>query len=227
MRPFPSNAGFAIGPILFVIALLGLLAMVVSAGTGTFGTAGTTDRVTADVGSQANLIRTKIEECYMQSLSADPVNVINNSTAPCAGSQTTCPAACSGDPYPCSDQTNGTLVKNLTCPGDPLSGTVQPNLWTGPRSSQLPPPTPGFSEWKYFDGRATANPGVSGGEKCIWTIPSNPSQGIVSGLTRAASKFSSQETNFLDGANTSKKFVIFVTPPINNTLSASSPCAVP
>ena len=66
MQRFSSNAGIAIGPILFVIALLGILAAVIAAGTGDFGTATVADRAYNDIYSQANLIRTKINECNLE-----------------------------------------------------------------------------------------------------------------------------------------------------------------
>jgi len=202
MSRLPSNAGIAIGPILFVIALLGVLAMVASAGMGSFGTAPVADRVTADIGSQANLIRAKINECYMQFLATGT----NNSAAPCAN-----------DAYPCSDQTTGTAVKDLTCPGDPLVASAQQNIWTGPRNALLPPPTTGFSEWMYM------NAGDSGG-RCFWTAPDsgNGNSGVVAGLTKVSTKFSSQELSYLPGSS-SQKFVIFITVP---TGTVDSHCAV-
>lgn len=201
----PANAGIAIGPILFVLALLGVLASVFSSDTGgTLGSAGTTDRVTTEIVSQANLIRIKIHECQMQFL----VNGTDNSSAPCAG-----------DPYPCSDQTNGTAVEDLTCPADPLDGSSnERSLWTGLRVASMPPPTSGFNGWTYF------NAGLSGG-RCYYTSPTsgNGSAAIVDGLRRAATKFSSQELTY-DLGSASQKFIIFVTRP-NGTVD--SHCEVP
>src|SRR6185312_2545386 len=96
MRRFPANAGIAIGPILFIIALLGILAAVIAAGTGDFGTATVADRIYNDIYSQANLIRTKINECNLK------YGTNNN-----------------GDGWPPSDPTNGTALCALTCEGDP------------------------------------------------------------------------------------------------------------
>lgn len=217
---FSSSAGIAIGPILFIIALLGILATTMSAGVGNMSTSSTVDRVAADIPSQANLIRTKINECYMQFLS----NAIDNSGAPPYDGV----AACLHDMYPCSDQTNGTAVSDLRCPGDTLVGGNQQSLWTGPRPATLPPPTSGFGAWMYFNGGSTKDLGVKGGERCFWTIPTggNSSAGVVTGLTRAAGKFTSSETNYSSASNT-QKFVVFVTPPEAGVLSDNSPCAVP
>lgn len=191
-----STAGIAIGPILFVLALLGILAGVLAAGTGGFSTIGVADRVTADVVSQANLIRSKINECQMQYIA----NAIDNSAAPPWDSV----SDCEHDSYPCSVAT-GTLVSALTCPGDPLgSDSKQQSVWTGVRVTALPPPTAGFSDWKYLNAAA------SGGGRCIWTTgPYN--SGVVAGLTQAATKFSSSEAKYSAGANP-QKFVVIITP---------------
>lgn len=202
-RKFSSDAGIVIGPVLFVIALLALLAGVMAAGFGGFGVASIADRVTADVQSQANLIRTKIVEC----------NMVRGS----GGSNY----------YPVSDVTNGTLVSDLECAGDPAG---QKNLWTGVRNTMLPPPTQGFSAWKYINTDASGT-GVAAGGRCIWTVPSgsNPRNdaGIVEGLRKAASKFTSS-TSFsssseviYDPSSTSQKFVMWITLP---TVSANANC---
>ncbi len=204
MRRLSRNAGIAIGPILFVIAILGVLAMAMSSSIGSFGTAGVSDRVTADVVSQAQLIRAKINECELQY----EVNGVDNSAAPCAG-----------DRYPCSDQTNGTLVSALTCPNDPLDGSNnQRNIWTGGRATQLPPPTKGFSDWQYMNGGAV-------GGRCIWTAPASGKNdgGTVDGLKRVAEKFTTEEVSYDNSSNT-QKFVIFITTPSG---SVTSKCQVP
>lgn len=129
MNRFSSQAGIAIGPILFVIALLGILATVIASGFGDFGQASVSDRVYNDIVSQANLIRTKINECNIK------YGTNNN-----------------GDGYPASDQTSGTLVSALDCAGDQAGQT---NLWTGARNTVLPPATIGFDQWYYMNAGVT------------------------------------------------------------------------
>lgn len=196
MKRLPPSAGIAIGPILFILALLGILATVLSAGSGSgFGAAGNADRITADITSQANMIRSKILECQMQYL----VNGATYASAPCAN-----------DPYPCSNQTDGTAVANLTCPNDPLSGGAELSLWTGLRVSQLPPPTKGFSAWTYI------NAGDAGG-RCFWTAPTaGKTSTAVQGLSRAQEKFTSQEVAYDPNGN-GQRFVVFVTIPSGPT----------
>ncbi|MCL2469352.1 MAG: hypothetical protein FWF24_03870 [Alphaproteobacteria bacterium] len=205
IKRFSAQAGIAIGPILFVIALLAILAAVLSAGTGGgFGTAGVADRVTHEVVGQANLIRTKINECHMQYL----INGTNFARDPCAH-----------DPYPCSDQIDGTLVEELTCPNDPLTAEgAEQSLWMGPRTATLPPPTQGFGPWLYI------NAGDRGG-RCFWTAPTkgNASVGSVEGLKRAATKFSSQELLY-DNTSVKQRFIILITKP---TEKADPHCSLP
>jgi len=131
-----SKQGFAIGPILMVIALLAVLGSLLAGGMGAFSTNATVDRIRSEIRGQANLIRAKVQECYMVTMGN------------------------SGFGYPTSSNVQ---VRNLDCPGDP---TGQQNLWRGARPASLPPPVPGFSEWMYFNyakGRCiVATPGSAG-----------------------------------------------------------------
>lgn len=85
----PHESGIAIGPILFVLALLGILAAYMASDSSNMGGAAREDTITAVLSSQANLIRSKFSECQM----------IRGA-------------------YPVGDET-GTLVSAVTCPGDP------------------------------------------------------------------------------------------------------------
>ncbi len=193
---FSSSSGIAIGPILFIIALLAVLAAAMSSGGGGFQVSGIADRINADIVAQANMIRTTINQCNLQyslALSSGSVDLVG--TDPPGG-------------YPASDTTNGTAVSALVC--DPMGGA---SLWG---AILLPPPTKGFNAWKYI------NNGPTNG-RCIWTTPSTASpvnnNGIVEGLSRAASKFNSgtaADTTHevvYDPASASQKFVVWITMP--------------
>lgn len=168
------DAGIAIGPILFVLALLGIIAAVLATDSGSMGGAAREDTITAQLTSQANLIRSKYAEC----------NMIRGG-------------------WPAGDG-SGTLVKDVTCPGDP-SG--QDNLWTGARNAQLAPPPTGFNSWTYYDYSA------SGGGRCVKIAPASGSDPAVkNGIRRAAAKFTTQEADYApSGGNQS--FVIWITAP--------------
>ncbi len=84
------DSGIAIGPILFVLALLGIIAAYMASDSSNMGGAAREDTITAVLTSQANLIRSKFAECQM----------IRGA-------------------YPIGDE-SGTLVSAVTCPGDPV-----------------------------------------------------------------------------------------------------------
>jgi type II secretory pathway pseudopilin PulG len=189
----PLESGIALGPILFVLAILGILGAVMSAGGGGFSQASTADRVVADIVSQANLIRSKISECNLMYGSASNY-----------------------DGYPSSDTTNGTLVSAVTCTGDP-SG--QQNLWTGNRPTNYPPATQGFNNWYYINTNASGLGGTATGGRCIWIEPTASNGGNIEGLKRAAKKFTNAtandgaaEVNF-NPASTRLRFIVWISSP--------------
>lgn len=189
---FSSEAGIALGPILFILAILAILGAVLSAGSGSFGTAGITDRIVADVSTQANLIRSKINECNMMYGTSSNY-----------------------DGYPSSGGVS-IAISTVACAGDP-SGLQ--NLWSGNRSANLPPPTSGFGIWNYINTNNSGLGGTATGGRCIWVLPNSKNNGVVAGLTRAASKFTSAAAN--DGAaevnynpaSANQRFVVWISAP--------------
>ncbi|MER2520171.1 MAG: hypothetical protein ABTQ34_05725 [Bdellovibrionales bacterium] len=192
-----ARLGIAIGPILFVIAMIGVLSTAMMSGIGNFGTASVADRISINIITQANLIRAKINECNL-----------------------TYGTDSNYDGYPSSDTTNGTLVSALLCQGD--NAGLQ-NIWSGTRVTSLPPPPPGFGPWRYINTNGTGFGGTAAGGRCIWIAPTSASPssnaGIVTGLTKAASKFTQATAN--DGASevnynpasSTQRFVVWITPP--------------
>ena len=190
-----SSAGIAIGPILFIIAILAVVAAAMMSGGGNFQTSSVVDRINADITAQANMIRNAISNCNMQyqmALSTQSTNILFLPNDPVG-------------PYPTSDTTAGTAVSALEC--NPM-GTE--SLWG---SIMLPPPTNGFDAWMYI------NAGPTGG-RCLWTKPQGGrSDPIKEGLLRAAAKFNSGATVDLshevvyDPESASQKFIVWITLP--------------
>jgi hypothetical protein len=132
MRPRPRlspAAGIAIGPILFILALLAVIAVAISSGSGGFTGSATSDRTSVQLRTQANLIRAKIMEC--ETLTRGNMNA----------------------DFPAPDGTP-TEVAKLDCPGDPAG---RRNLWQGARAASLPAAPEGFQPWIFVnhgeDGR--------------------------------------------------------------------------
>ncbi|NDE90166.1 MAG: hypothetical protein EB059_03375 [Alphaproteobacteria bacterium] len=195
-KRFASNAGIAIGPILFVVALLAVIGMAMSAGNNTVGSTIASDRVRADIKSQGNLIRSKILECNQYSFDRGDLT----------------------DKYPYSGPdgvsfgTTAQLVESLDCLAFVNQGTTLPNnntnLWAGAHSATLPPPTQGFDKWMYV------NAGSSGG-RCIRIQPSAgnaTSPGIKDGLASVSAAFSTQEVVY-DPSSSSQRFILWITYP--------------
>ncbi len=128
MQRHSIRSGIAIGPILFIIAILAVLAGAISLSTGGSGSASMSDRINVELRTQANLFRAKVLECDM----------ITRGNAG-AGF----PATPSGTP----------TMDRVDCPGDTGSNK---NLWTGPRPATFPVTPGGMQPWVYCnDGAGT------------------------------------------------------------------------
>ncbi|MDD4616766.1 MAG: hypothetical protein PHW76_06615 [Alphaproteobacteria bacterium] len=200
------SAGFAIGPILFVIAMFALLGTVLATGGNDFQSASISDRVNADVTAQANMIRNTINNCNLQYSMA--LRLIRDSDGAAASE--------ADDPYPYGSALGAaTDVRSLKC--NPM-GNVP--LWGGKGDGTdgssgilLPQPTKGFDEWTYV------NDGATGG-RCIFTKPSgSASRAVTEGLKRAAAKFNASSAITLTNevvfnpASASQKFIVWITLP--------------
>lgn len=190
-----GDAGIAIGVVLFVVALLAVIGLSMSAGTNTVGSTIAADTVRNNIKSQANLIRSKILECNQYSFDRGEL----------------------ADKYPASTGT-GTLVESLDCLAFVAEGTPLPdnrtNLWSGAHAASLPPPSPGFDSWYYVNAGAT-------GGRCIRIQPlaANVNDvGIKTGLSQVFSAFSSQEVVY-DPNSASQRFILWITKP-SGTVSA-------
>jgi hypothetical protein len=209
-KKFSASSGIAIGPILFVLAILAIIAMFMASGNENYQTASGADRISTDIISQANLIRSTINQCNLQ-----------YQMAISTGSVTT-----AADAYPFGSALGTvTPVSALLC--DPMGTT---SLWM---DKLLPPPTGGFTVWNYVNG------GAAGG-RCIWTQPDTATAGsiyygatpaniaaITSGLANTAKKFnsatgSSTTSEFMyNPAGASQKVVVWITP---NTGAVNANC---
>lgn len=182
MSRLPSDSGLAIGPILFVIAILGVMAAAMSSNIGSYSIIGNADRTSAEIISQANLIRTKINECNLKYGTED-----------------------NGDGYP--PAAAATLVSALTCTGDADDVTNGKTIWTGQRQTMYPPAPKGFGEWQYINAGASGGrcfwTAPTGG---------NGNSGIVSGLGIAYKKFTSSEVKYISSSSTQKFVVFITLP---------------
>ena len=162
----PAESGIAIGMILFVIAMLAVIGIAVSASGNFMGTTITPDRVSADIKAQANLIRSKILECYTYGYDRGDLS----------------------DKYPLSTGT-GTAVSALDCLSYPagLQG-----LWTGQSPASLPPPPSGFDAWVYKNAGAAGGRCI----RIQPSTGKATNVGLKNGLAQVSSYFSSNELSY-------------------------------
>ena len=199
-RPtLPAAAGIAVAPILFVIAIIGVIIAALSAGGNSLGGAAIReDRVIADLGGQIDLIRAKIDECVMltrqQPTYANPNPV-----------QYT---------YPGNTQLDTPIaVSALNCPGDPAG---RQNLWTGARPSALPAPPSGFAAWQYVN-HGNPDDGVSPGGICIRIQALAAQAGdtmLQAAVAAVLKRYSAGEYTF---TNTGQPLVFWIKRPVSGT----------
>jgi hypothetical protein len=194
---FSRSSGIAVGIVLFVLAIIAAVATAFSAAGNFTGSTINIDRIKNEVRGQANLIYTKINECY---LNVKDVNHSGGSDYSTAN-------------YPASVG-NGTLVENLDCP---TYGASTQNIWTGQSQTPYPPAPDGLGPWYYV------NAGDVGG-RCIRIQPpaglvNDPS--IRQGLIEAAAGFSDFERSF-DSSSSSQRLIFWITRP---TGAASADCS--
>jgi hypothetical protein len=192
----PRNAGIAIGPILFVVALLGIIAGVMASAGGGFTTAGQTDTAISDLRAQISLIRGKISECNMM-----------------AGSKEgECPAETDRWPKPAgtalgAEDTTPALVSDIECPCDP-SG--EKNLWTGVRNLQMPPPPKNFGPWYYVNAK------TDGGGICMRIQPvaaAASGAAIKEALAKVATYYRATEEIEYDPGSVSQRLIVWIKRP--------------
>jgi hypothetical protein len=189
------DAGIAIGMILFVIALLGVIAVALTSGNSSVGSNISADNVRTTLKSQGNLIRSKILECNQYL------------TDPEMGGTY-------ADKYPSSTGT-GTAIASVTCAAYP-SG--QQNIWSGAHPAALGNPPTGMSTGWYY-----VNASSSGGGRCIRIQPDSPiDAGVKSGIAQAASGFSAMEINY-DPNSASQRFILWITSPTGSASADCAP----
>lgn len=186
LKPQP---GIALAPILMAIALLSVIVGLMSAGANSFGgNVINNDRMVAELRSQIDMIRTKVEEC---------VTVTRTST----GQQFM---------YPGDDMIDTEIdVVNLTCPRDP---TGKQNLWQGARPTSLQPAPRGFTNWTYVNhGDALAyNPGGT----CIKIQPTaamRDDPNVRDALDKVTKRFAPHEFSY-NPSDPLQKLIIWIRP---------------
>ena len=205
---FHSSSGIVIGPILFVIFLLGILTVAVASSPNNFGIILSVDKITNEVYTQANLIRNTIIKCKTE------FDIRRNLAS--FGEKQLCPRP-KGGGYPLSLDV-GSSIEDLRCSSlaqairdtgecgffindafvsDSNPSEIGASIWASGTDDIIPPTgiNKEFTEWKYV------NDMENGGGVCFWIAPRNPdtsNPAFIEGLQRAADKFRRAKT--MDGS---------------------------
>ena len=232
-----ASAGIAIGPILFVIFILGIIATAFSSSSSVFTSAVSTDKISSDIVVQTNLIKSAVSSCRTRSILKIALSRGNPGEACLIPSGRGYPVF-----IPYAYPSRG-LIRDLVC--SPLIERVNDSrvcefltdssslqnfsIWKSEgHYTVLPPPPKGFKEWEYINAESDS----SHGGICAWIAPENPEANniIEEGLKRAAAKFNSLILEAGDSAGSmlaeaienkkevvldvsSKKFIIWLLPP--------------
>jgi len=210
-----SESGIAIGVILFGLALIAVVTIAMTSGSNTMGSSTITiDRINADIKSQADLIATKIRQCYTTAINDELSSCENNTFSAGVWSRPGCNTIDRTTYYP-AGASPGVLVSAVTCPG--FNSTDGTNLWTGKFPSMLPPVSSGLNPWYYV------NAGDSGG-RCIRIQPlvaSASDATVKAGIAQATNAYSANEAVYSAGS-TSQRFIYWITRPSG---AASADCS--
>ncbi|MCL2473687.1 MAG: hypothetical protein FWF23_02110 [Alphaproteobacteria bacterium] len=243
-RNIKSNSGIAIGSILFLILLLGILTVAFASTSGNFGAALSSDRVVNEIYTQANLIRNTIAKCKAEFEMRRNISSF--------GIKQICPKPLGGG-YPLSfdgSNLNPVSVDKLVCSplaqavknadgecgffadnafvsdGDRNLSVIGTSVWaSGIGDIVHPMPIPGFSEWQYVNDIS------NGGGVCFWIAPVNPdhtNQAFSEGLQRVAERFrwSGSVSEGIENYSevilsdpylegSSQKFIVWLVPPVD------------
>ncbi|MCL2473689.1 MAG: hypothetical protein FWF23_02120 [Alphaproteobacteria bacterium] len=253
MKNFSASAGIAIGPILFVIFILGIVAAAFASSSGVFSGAISIDRISSDIAVQTGLIKSAVSSCKAKSALRISLS---------KGQKGEACLTPSGQGYPLSGSETypeRALVRELVC--SPMTERVDSlgncyfvtdndgfgkiehafSIWNLEGSQTVfPSPPKGFRDWEYINAEAP----FSHGGVCAWISPVNPDSDNVSfteGLIRAAAKFNSAvlpidspEAVLVEAikdkkevvlAVSSQKFIIWLRPP--QSLSSANPNCLP
>ena len=220
-RDIKSNAGIAIGPILFIVAIMAVIAVAVSSATGGFSTVLSADKIESEVFNQASLIRNKIIKCKAEF-------DLRRNLSSFSGKQL-CPNP-DGGGFPVSLE-EGSRIDELMCSSlvqvlkdsggeccfwqdDGCENlnvvSIGDSIW----EDAVPPSgMSGFKPWKYI------NDIKNGGGICFWIEANFKNDTVSEGFARAALKFRHSNSvadgiaNYSEVIVSADKFIMWIVPP--------------
>lgn len=193
-----GEAGSALVYILIAIALLAALTMAFMNPSSNQTTSQNTFKTTSEMQSQAEFIRSAIQECVLVYPGGD-AGVITFYSADRSHNYPLMPNdaylnGCAGDGAIAS-----TAVSDLRCPGNPGDDECHTDMFGGTTGKFLPPPPALFGPWQYYNGAD----GVF-----LWTETTNTDAFIDTVLEKLDAGFSTCEADVIDRVATAGAFAM-------------------
>lgn len=222
-----AEQGSALVYILIAIALLAALTVTFMEPSSQQTTSQNSFRTLSEVESQANVIRSAVQECVLSYPRGDKC-INNGSPGWCTTAATTDPAAKKNYPLNPNSahyvnatpaQSGDRLVRNIRCPGNNGGNNADHDnhelIFTGSSGKFLPPPPELFGDWQYYN----ETDGVF-----FWTATSKTDSFITTALTKLDEKFSECEADVIDNSANGTAMDLDSTSAAGATCPANSIC---
>lgn len=196
-----SESGSALVYILIAIALLAALTVSFMQPSSQQTSSQNTFKTATSVGSQADMIRSTIQECVLSYPKGDQC-INGGGPAHCTTAATTDPGARKNYPLnPDSEhydaatpgQSGNRLVRNIRCPGNNPGETADHDnhepVFSGDAGKFLPPPPDLFGDWQYYN----ETDGVF-----FWVVTDKTDAYLLSALEKMDEKYAECEADVID-----------------------------
>lgn len=189
-----GEAGSALVYILIAIALLAALTVTFMEPSSQQTSSQNVFKTMTEVESQANVIRSAIQECVLAYPKGDSTIITSGVGMTDEGARKNFPINPNSDHYASATpgKSGDRLVKNIRCPGNnPGAADVADHepIFGGTGGKFLPPKPDLFSDWEYYNG----NDGVF-----FWTSTSKTDEFLVTALSKLDDKFAECEADVID-----------------------------
>lgn len=187
MNQKTSQRGSALIYILIAIALLGALTATFMDSSSQQTSSQNTFNYVTEIQSQANFIRSAIQECVLTYPAGDAA-LIGGLNAPYPLNPS--------DPYLLNPA--GSLVENIRCPGNPGDSNNHAKIFGGSSGKFLPPPPKLFDKWYYQSN-------IDG----VWIeLPTNKTDAFLkNALTKLDDLFAECEADVVDATGAQRQMV--------------------
>ncbi|MFP4097983.1 MAG: hypothetical protein ACLFP8_02525 [Alphaproteobacteria bacterium] len=189
-----AERGSALVYILIAIALLAALTVTFTGSSSQQTSSQNSFRMTTDIKSQIDTIRSAIQECVLSYPKGDTtIDISSSGTDPYA--RRNFPIKPNSTHYSSATigPTSGRLVSDIRCPGNPGNGDIDHAMvFKGSSGKFLPPAPELFEDWQYYNG-------IDG--VFFWTQTNKTDSFITAALQKMDDQFGECEADLIDATS--------------------------